>query len=312
MVLTLAPVTHTEALAILEKINLEVLRQTLQTYQQLRLMYPTIPLANLKPPYGKIASEHPYFPCHINVLFWETYQVRKHDKHFPINHRMTLQDVREIAGPQSSRFMGATGFPTLYKTLANGDDGATLITLDPKHHHPKMTHHRAHINSNATHAMKKLTNHLADQGIRKRLRDGTKEYYEFKHRLADKLYEHVAWPNTGGQKHLAASCLHLNLDSPGLTIDILSKSGTYTRLSSDQDRNPVVQHITIQHKEDLQPLLTQPIPIDYLLDNQYALVSFIYRRVNTYDLEQPWLMISEQELVCPENPQERMPVKLIA
>ncbi len=312
MALTLPPINREQALAILERIHIDMLLQTLKIYDQLRLPYPTLHLSSLRPPYGQITSEHSYFPCHINVLFWETYQLRKHDRHFPIKQRLSLEMAREIGGARSSRFLGASGFPTLYKAIANGaEDGATLITLDSKHQHPKLTHHQTHINTNAALALKKLTQQLSNYGTKVTLRDGVKEYHAFRHQLANKLYEHVAWPNTGGQKHLAASCLHLNLDSPGLTIDILSKSGTYTRLSSDQNKNPVVRHITLQRKEDIQPLLTQPIPPACTLENRYVLVSFTYHRADTHDLEQPWLRITEQELICPENPLEATPIHIL-
>lgn len=311
MVLTLAPVDHAQTLQILEKIHIELLKQTLQTYRQLRLPYPTIPLSSLLPPYGKISSEHPYFPCHINVLFWETYQLRKHDRHFPIKHRLTLDIAHEIGGAQSSRFLGASGFPTLYKTIAGGaEDGATLISLDPKHRHPKLTHHQTHINVNAAAALKKLTNALAMQGIKVTLRSGVKEYHRFRRQLADKLYEHVGWPNTGGQKHLAASCLQLNLDAPGLAIDILSKSGAYTRLQLDSSDNPAVRHILLQHKGALEKYLKTPIPADYLIEKEYALLSLTYRRNETHELDRPWMVIVDQNIVHPEEPSQGIPVSV--
>ncbi|MEK6963664.1 MAG: hypothetical protein AABX70_04510 [Nanoarchaeota archaeon] len=310
MVLTLPLVSHKQALELLEKAHIDMLWQTFLTYRQLHIPYPTLRLPYLKPPYGKITSEHPYFPCHINVLFWENYQLRKHDQHFPIKHRLSLDMARQIGGAQSSRFLGAKGFPTLYKSIASGsEDGATLITLDRKHNHPKLTHHQTHINVNAAHALKKLTPHLAEQGIKHRLRDGAKQYHLFRRQLADKLYEHVAWPNTGGQKHLAASCLHLNMDAPGLVIDVLSKSGVYTRLQSDENKNPVIHHITLQRLEDLKPSIS--LPSEYILENDHIFVKFTYRRIDTYDLEQPWLQITEQALVSFENPQETIPIKIL-
>ncbi len=317
MVWSLQPLSFPETLAHLERVHIDLLLKTIDEYKQRKLKYPTINIDDLVPPFGKLSSEHPHFPCHINVLVWDTYKVRKHDRHFPIKQRLSLETARGMGGKNASRFVGATGFPTLYAQLASGaEDGATIMSLDTKHKHPKVTHHLAHINVDAANALKRLTRHLAGHGIKRRLRDSEKEYHQFRAALADKLYERVGWPNTGGQKHLAAACLLLNMDPTSIAIDILSTSGAYTRILRDEKSNPVVRHVIVQPKELVENALMAigadvEIPHDCVIDKRYVLLALTYARTGAHTLEEPWMALVDEALLHPRDPTISYPLAIL-
>lgn len=130
----------------------------------------------------------------------------------------------------------------------------------------------------------------------------TPEYQTFETGLSKKVYEIIGWEwASKGTKHEAAGRLAILSNAPYLVIDILSRTGVYSRIHVPQNKQIKVSHVTIQPADKFDALP----PEKYIFDD-HLLHAVCYKRNQNYSPKSCWLDYDGEFFINPRDTQDRV------
>lgn len=265
--------------------------------------YPLIDLGLLRPPFREDIDEAQFFMhSHINVIIDGTLrkdyerlikeptlvdktavdavvETRKRKDEIPV------QGIQGYDYEGKHRLVTNDDFPILYEIIMRSDNASFIYY--PKGDKGKFGLYlfRGRINPFEGSAVRRLVRDCEEHDVA--IPKG-KELRRFKERLSRKIYEIIAWPWVGkGTKHLAAGRLVLLLGASRFCVDVLSKSGIYSRTEVDRDE------ITTTHKMlQLSEIFgRRELPDEYVAgkERNYVLYSIRFRRNKHFSAESCWV-----------------------